>query len=412
MREFEDRVHIPTEYASLDEAFLALPEFVQKHSIRVAEYIQVLFAAAISVEMNLGDSETVIRRQKQNNEGIYWSGYFHEIGLLALPEDCRLSGQCVTEEQLAIHRLHVQTGIDMVRHYGIEKDNFDEFEYQMVLEAIRYHHERWDGTGYPEGLSGKQIPMTALLLACADSLDNEISHMISERAFEDAVRNLLTDESLDTEVRLVLKYSTSGLRKVFKRHRGEYQLITPPENFVVRRRKRRMKLMYQSHPCLEDLSKTALSAKPYFFDNKGTEMDFTMLESYFGEKGETGHLCRYFLYEAADMLNRVNAYPFDIAYLSLYMFPAFMELENLQELIGEMLKDTGADRKQLAFAIAKGEKDRRTQAFENNLKLLQDTGFTVQSINTADYEDMTLREQDVDANEMIRILTEELMDEA
>ena len=161
----------------------------------------------------------------------------------------------------------------------------------MGLEAIKYHHERWDGSGYPDHLSGKQIPMTALLLACADNLDNEISKIVSERAFEDAVRNLLTDEKLDPEVRLVLKYCTSRLRKVFRRHMEEYHLITPPENFVLRRKRRMMKLRYQCHPCLEDLSKDALSAKPYFYDKIDTELDFEMLSSYLTEKGELAHLC-------------------------------------------------------------------------------------------------------------------------
>ena len=407
----EETIQIPKTYASLDEAFADLPVPVQKHSIRVAEYIQVLFASAINVEMNLGDAETMMRRQTENIEGVYWSGYYHEIGLLALPESCRLSGQCKTQEQIDIHRMHVQAGLEMVKYYGVDKKDLDEFEYQMILEAIRYHHEKWDGSGYPDHLSGKEIPMTALLLACADTLDNAISREISEQAFEDAVRGLLTDESLDPEVRLVFKYCTSGLRKVFKRHMAEYQLITPPEHFVVRRTKRLMKLLYQVHPCLEDLSLQALSARPYFFDKSGTELDFEMLKSMFDARGQVEHVCSYFLFEAGDMIGRIGAYDFNIAYLSLYLLPAFMELETLPELVEEMVKKTGIDRTQLAFEIAKGEDEARSAVCVQNMKRLADAGFSIKQINAIEYAGMALKETDVDANTMIHMLVEDMKEE-
>ena len=411
MKTLEDKIQIPQTYASLDEAFNDLPVPVQMHSIRVAEYIQVLFASAINVEMNLGDAETMMRRQKENNEGVYWSGYYHEIGLLALPESCRLSGQCKTKEQIDIHRMHVQAGIEMLKYYGVQQKDLDEFEYQMILEAIQYHHEKWDGSGYPEHLSGKEIPMTALLLACADTLDNAISREISEQAFEDAVRGLLTDDSLDPEVRLVFKYCTSGLRKVFKRHMAEYQLITPPEHFVVRRTKRLMKLLYQEHPCLEDLSVNALSARPYFFDKSGTELDFEMLKAMFEKRDEVAHVCSYFLFEAGDMIGRVSAYDFNIDYLSLYILPAFMELEELPVLVEEMIRETGIDRTQLAFETAKKEADTRSAVFVKNMESLTEAGFTVKEINAIDYAGMALKETDVDANTMIHMLVEEMKED-
>lgn len=85
----------------------------------------------------------------------------HDVGYLALPSDLLLKAGSLTEEEWELVRSHSEIGYRMASSIG---------EWALA-EAIRGMHERWDGSGYPYGLSGEQIPFVSRLLAIADAYD-------------------------------------------------------------------------------------------------------------------------------------------------------------------------------------------------------------------------------------------------
>ena len=97
----------------------------------------------------------------------------HDIGMLALPDSVLLSPSSLDEQQWKVVRRHPLIGARIM--VGME---FLEQE----IPSVRYHHERYDGKGYPEGLAGAEIPLPARILAVADAF----VAMISSRAFRDA----------------------------------------------------------------------------------------------------------------------------------------------------------------------------------------------------------------------------------
>ena len=86
----------------------------------------------------------------------------HDIGKIAVPERVRDKEGCLSAEEYGLIKQHPQTGADIIA---------DIPAYEGVRPAILYHHEHWDGGGYPQGLQGENIPFLARILTVADVYD-------------------------------------------------------------------------------------------------------------------------------------------------------------------------------------------------------------------------------------------------
>jgi HD-GYP domain-containing protein (c-di-GMP phosphodiesterase class II) len=118
------------------------------HQRRVAE-----LARAIAVEMGLNSSEV---------RGIYTAASIHDIGKLAVPSELLSKPGRLTPIEFELIKGHAQAGFDIVS--GID------FPWP-VGEAILKHHERLDGSGYPDGLMGDEIPLGVRILSVADVVE-------------------------------------------------------------------------------------------------------------------------------------------------------------------------------------------------------------------------------------------------
>jgi putative nucleotidyltransferase with HDIG domain len=105
----------------------------------------------------------------------------HDAGKMAIPTDVLGKEGPLDEGEWALMRRHPLIGARMCELAGAHAD---------VIEIVRHHHERWDGTGYPYGLAGERIPLAARILAVCDALDA----MTSERPYRE--RPLTRDEAL------------------------------------------------------------------------------------------------------------------------------------------------------------------------------------------------------------------------
>lgn len=104
----------------------------------------------------------------------------HDIGKLAVPDYLLKKQESLTDEEKAILRMHTKKGADIVREIYPEwnQNNF----MKMTIEIIENHHEKWDGTGYPSGLAGEEIPLSARIISIANYYDK----LINERCYKSA----------------------------------------------------------------------------------------------------------------------------------------------------------------------------------------------------------------------------------
>ena len=111
---------------------------------------------------------------KEQAEYIYYASSVHDIGKIAIPDAIMLKPGRLTQDEFEIMKTHTIRGYSLLNMLdGIEADN-PYFKY--CQEICHYHHERWDGRGYPEGLVGDETPISAQIVAVCDCYDALTSH--------------------------------------------------------------------------------------------------------------------------------------------------------------------------------------------------------------------------------------------
>lgn len=145
---------------SLSETIDAKDRYTSGHSRRVAKY------AAMIAEAMDKDSDT----QQQ----IYLAALLHDIGKIRIPVEILNKPGKLTDEEFQLIRLHTISGYHIVSNITAAPE---------FALAAKYHHERYDGRGYPDGLSGEDIPEVARIIGVADSYDA----MASNRSYRSAL---------------------------------------------------------------------------------------------------------------------------------------------------------------------------------------------------------------------------------
>lgn len=103
------------------------------------------------------------------------SAPLHDIGKVAIPDHILLKPGRLTPEEMAVMRTHAIKGWEMLRRAAAGMGCQGSAYLHYGMEIARHHHERWDGAGYPDGLVGPAIPLSARLMAVADVYDALIS---------------------------------------------------------------------------------------------------------------------------------------------------------------------------------------------------------------------------------------------
>ncbi len=157
---------------ALAAAVDARDTYTAGHSRRVADY-------AVALARSLGFEDAFCQQ-------VRLAALFHDVGKIGIPDAVLRKPGPLTEEEHALVRQHPVIGADQVLvHVPFLR---------AQLPAIRHHHERWDGRGYPDQLAGEEIPYMARLLAVADSYDAMTSTRVYRQAllFDDVLRILAT----------------------------------------------------------------------------------------------------------------------------------------------------------------------------------------------------------------------------
>ncbi|MDE7222712.1 MAG: response regulator [Acetatifactor sp.] len=138
----------------------AKDKYTRGHSIRVANYSREL-----ARRMGKG---------KKEQERIYRAALLHDVGKIRIPDEILGKPGKLTDEEYAYIKLHPVSGYHILKSFSRD---------QMIATAAKFHHERYDGKGYPGGLAGKNIPEHARIIGVADAYDA----MASNRSYRSAL---------------------------------------------------------------------------------------------------------------------------------------------------------------------------------------------------------------------------------
>lgn len=168
---------------SLEEAetiLFALAQAVEQRDKHTGDHCQRIATYSVALGLALGLS-------RQELVALYRGGYLHDIGKVAVPDAILFKNGSLTEDEWKVMRAHTTKGEEICRPMK---------SLSLVLPIIRNHHERWDGTGYPDGLAGEQIPLLARILQIADVYDALTSERPYKKAFtHDESITILQQES-------------------------------------------------------------------------------------------------------------------------------------------------------------------------------------------------------------------------
>jgi energy-coupling factor transport system substrate-specific component len=135
----------------------AKDEYTNGHSIRVGYY-----SKKIAEELGLKEDEV---------DNIYYIALLHDIGKIAIPDSILNKPGRLDDKEFDVMKSHTTRGAKILE--GIST-------IPQIIEGAEYHHEKYDGTGYPKGLKGEKIPYVARIICCADCIDA----MASKRVYK------------------------------------------------------------------------------------------------------------------------------------------------------------------------------------------------------------------------------------
>lgn len=175
------------------ETLRALVAALDSRDSETGGHSERVTSIALSIAHQMQLSEKLVQQ-------IHWGALLHDVGKIGIPDQILRKKGSLTEEEWKIMRTHPKAGYDMLKDISF---------LQPALDVVLYHHERLDGTGYPSGLVGENIPLSARIFSVADTFDA----MTNDRPY----RKALSQEEAVAEIeRCVIKQFDPTVVAAFK----------------------------------------------------------------------------------------------------------------------------------------------------------------------------------------------------
>lgn len=143
-----------------------------QHIERVQKLSEIMLNTWAALHPECGFSKNDIKQMVN-------ASALHDIGKIAIPDEILLKPGRLTSEEYEIMKTHTTRGCELLERFKQEDSDF----YRYCYDICRYHHERFYGRGYPDGLAGNDIPIWAQVVSIADVYDALVSPRVYKKAF-------------------------------------------------------------------------------------------------------------------------------------------------------------------------------------------------------------------------------------
>lgn len=357
------------EYDTWDDAFRGLAPVVRQQSVRVAAYTQALYVQACANSFGGKAEKAPERIRGQYADLAYKCGLYHQLGKALVPPEYQTLQRDFTTEEVSVYRKYTTDGAQLVASLqdratrardkrsgkltGLAAKNIPDL---MIQESCQQHMERWDGSGYPQGLKGSQISLIAQIVGLAKELDRLAAETKSESPFEDAYvqLNAQSDTLWSPELVQVLNDAKPKCLEVYEKY--IYYTMTLPKTIplVEKRESRPMGLKFRPMVSNSVGTVVAYEAIPWFSgfaDQAGEAAETPDVADMLRRTNMVAGVSEYFLYEAADALVRMNNCKLKTKVVVLQIPPDFYTLSSQLQLFEKLFSDQPIQRTQLLLTI-------------------------------------------------------------
>ncbi|MDR1211317.1 MAG: response regulator [Spirochaetaceae bacterium] len=200
--------------ATLDNALQGLANVIEHRDLESGSHVKrtQLYCKALIDYLISSNSVYTEELKKENPDIIVKAMALHDVGKIAIPDRILLKPGKLDFDEFEIMKTHTTRGKEIIAELGDVNTSL----YLRHCEDICYgHHERWDGKGYPQGLSGEEIPLAARIASLADVYDALVSARVYKAAFsyDDAIRIIM--EGRGTQFDPVLTDAVFNIKKEF-----------------------------------------------------------------------------------------------------------------------------------------------------------------------------------------------------
>ncbi len=170
-------------------------ELEKAHSVRVSEFC-----------LQIGQA---LKLHSDDLKELKMAGLYHDIGKISIPDQILGKPSKLTKEEFEIIKSHTENGYNILRAAD---------QYSNLAEFALSHHERWDGKGYPRGLSGEMIPLFARIISVADAYEAMTSDRPYRKAMskDDAIKEIIRNSGTQFDPKIARIFVTSVLKVPFK----------------------------------------------------------------------------------------------------------------------------------------------------------------------------------------------------
>lgn len=179
IREQERQIHENNEF--MIDALSSVVEFrsleTGEHIKRIKYFTRIMLKYLMKYFPKYGITQTQV-------DEIAKASALHDIGKIGIPDAILLKPGRLTEEEFEVMKTHTTIGCEILDKFR-EKQSGDFYRY--CYEICRYHHERWDGNGYPDHLKGEEIPISAHIVAIADVYDALVSPRVYKSPYANKI---------------------------------------------------------------------------------------------------------------------------------------------------------------------------------------------------------------------------------